>query len=82
MIDITTNPEPRSLETFSSCKFYHIKSYKLIYLFKLMSKRYSGKSFRDSSVMKKPKLTFKEKRKLKDGKKKKKWSYDKKKFWY
>ena len=32
---------------------------------KLMSKRYSGKSFKDSSVMKKPKLTFKEKRKLK-----------------
>jgi len=31
-----------------------------------MSKRYSGKSFKDSSVMKKPKLTFKEKRKLKD----------------
>ena len=32
---------------------------------KLMSKRYSGKSFKDSGVMKKPKLTFKEKRKLK-----------------
>tara|TARA_B100001175_G_scaffold200192_1_gene170016 strand:+ start:733 stop:861 length:129 start_codon:yes stop_codon:yes gene_type:complete len=30
-----------------------------------MSKRYSGKSFKDSSAMKKPKLTFKEKRKLK-----------------
>jgi len=30
-----------------------------------MSKRYSGKSFKDSSVMKKPKLTFKEKRKFK-----------------
>ncbi len=30
-----------------------------------MSKRYSGKSFKDSSVMKKTKLTFKEKRKLK-----------------
>ena len=30
-----------------------------------MSKRYSGKSFKDSSVMKKPKLTFKEKRNLK-----------------
>ena len=38
-----------------------------------MSKRYSGKSFKDSSVMKKPKLTFKEKRKLKDEKKKKRW---------
>ncbi len=33
-----------------------------------MSKRYSGKSFKDSSVMKKPKLTFKEKRKLKERK--------------
>jgi len=34
-----------------------------------MSKRYSGKSFKDNSVMKKPKLTFKEKRKLKEEKK-------------
>ncbi len=30
-----------------------------------MSKRYSGKSFKDASVMKKPKLSLKEKRKLK-----------------
>ena len=30
-----------------------------------MSKRYSGKSFKDSSVSKKPKLTLKEKRRLK-----------------
>ena len=37
-----------------------------------MSKRYSGKYFKDSSVMKKPKLTFKEKRKIKREKKKKK----------
>jgi len=36
-----------------------------------MSKRYSGKSFKDSSVMKKPKLTFKEKIKLKEEKKRK-----------
>ena len=36
-----------------------------------MSKRYSGKSFKDSSVMKKTKLTFKEKRKLKEEKKRK-----------
>ena len=36
-----------------------------------MSKRYSGKSFKDSSVMKKPKLSFKEKRKLKEKKRKK-----------
>ena len=30
-----------------------------------MSKRYSGKSFKDSSVNKKPKLSLKEKRMLK-----------------
>tara|TARA_Y100000741_G_scaffold179489_1_gene136415 strand:- start:592 stop:705 length:114 start_codon:yes stop_codon:yes gene_type:complete len=35
-----------------------------------MSKRYSGKSFKDSSLMKKAKFTFKEKRKLKKEKKK------------
>tara|TARA_Y100000590_G_scaffold384149_1_gene455309 strand:+ start:311 stop:424 length:114 start_codon:yes stop_codon:yes gene_type:complete len=37
-----------------------------------MSKRYSGKSFKDSSVMKKAQLSLKEKRKLKREKKKKK----------
>ena len=37
-----------------------------------MSKRYSGKSFKDSSFKKKPKLNFKEKRKLKRDKAKKK----------
>tara|TARA_B100000989_G_scaffold289682_1_gene261848 strand:- start:136 stop:249 length:114 start_codon:yes stop_codon:yes gene_type:complete len=37
-----------------------------------MSKRYSGKSFKDSSVMKKPKLSFKDRRKLKREKKKNK----------
>jgi hypothetical protein len=36
-----------------------------------MSKRYSGKSFKDSSVNKKPKLSLKEKRKLKKEKFKK-----------
>ena len=36
-----------------------------------MSKRYSGKSFKDSSVNKKPKLRLKEKRKLKKEKSKK-----------
>ena len=36
-----------------------------------MSKRYSGKSFKDSSVKKKHKLNFKEKRKLKSEKRKK-----------
>ena len=36
-----------------------------------MSKRYSGKSFKDSSVKKKPKLSLKEKRKLKKEKAKK-----------
>ncbi len=35
-----------------------------------MSKRYSGKSFKDSSVKKKPKLSLKEKRKLKKNKQK------------
>ena len=34
-----------------------------------MSKRYSGKSFKDASLMKKAKLSFKEKRKLKREKK-------------
>jgi len=34
-----------------------------------MSKRYSGKSFKDSSVMKKSKLSLKEKRRLKKKKK-------------
>ena len=36
-----------------------------------MSKRYSGKSFKDSSFKKKPKLSFKEKRRLKKNKQKK-----------
>ena len=36
-----------------------------------MSKRYSGKSFKDSSVKKKPKLSLKEKRKFKKDKRKK-----------
>ena len=37
----------------------------------VMSKRYSGKSFKDSNVKKKPKFSFKEKRKLKREKQKK-----------
>jgi len=36
-----------------------------------MSKRYSGKSFKDSSIKKKPKLSFREKRKIKKEKQKK-----------
>ena len=36
-----------------------------------MSKRYSGKSFKDSSVNKKPKLSLKERRKLKKEKERK-----------
>ena len=36
-----------------------------------MSKRYSGKSLKDSSACKKPKLSFKEKRKQKKEKTKK-----------
>ena len=35
-----------------------------------MSKRYSGKSFKDASIMKKPKLSLKEKRKIKRERKK------------
>jgi len=37
-----------------------------------MSKRYSGKSFKDTSTMKKAKLSFKEKRRLKKEKKNRK----------
>tara|TARA_Y100001970_G_scaffold179357_1_gene218264 strand:- start:1696 stop:1812 length:117 start_codon:yes stop_codon:yes gene_type:complete len=37
-----------------------------------VSKRYSGKSFKDASVMKKPKLSLKEKRKFKKEKRKRK----------
>ena len=40
-----------------------------------MSKRYSGKSFKDSSVMKKPKLSLKEKRKIKREKKRNNCDY-------
>ena len=36
-----------------------------------MSKRYSGKSFKDSSAMKKAKLSLKQKRKVKREKRKK-----------
>ena len=36
-----------------------------------MSKRYSGKSFKDSSAKKMPKLSLKEKRKIKREKRKK-----------
>tara|TARA_B100001059_G_C17472024_1_gene397493 strand:- start:267 stop:440 length:174 start_codon:yes stop_codon:yes gene_type:complete len=36
-----------------------------------MSKRYSGKSFKDSSAKKKPKMSLKEKRKFKKEKSKK-----------
>lgn len=36
-----------------------------------MSKRYSGKSFKDSSLKKKPKFNLKEKRKFKKEKQKK-----------
>ena len=36
-----------------------------------MSKRYSGKSFKDTSIMKKAKLTLKQRRKLKKEKHKK-----------
>ena len=38
-----------------------------------MSKRYSGKSFKDSSVKKKPRLSFIERRKFKKEKQKNKY---------
>jgi hypothetical protein len=42
----------------------------LFFIKNIMSKRYSGKSFKDSSVKKKPKLSLKEKRKIKREKRK------------
>tara|TARA_A100001234_G_C12335466_1_gene263621 strand:- start:320 stop:508 length:189 start_codon:yes stop_codon:yes gene_type:complete len=51
-------------------KNLNIKNYQKLYNL-IMSKRYSGKSFKDSSVKKKSKLTFKEKRRLKREKQKK-----------
>ena len=49
-----------------------VKKYIFYYKYKLvMSKRYSGKSFKDSSTAKKPKLSLKEKRKNKKEKSKK-----------
>ena len=48
-------------------KWYHVDERKNI-----MSKRYSGKSFKDSSTMKKAKLSIREKRKIKKEKKKNK----------
>jgi hypothetical protein len=48
------------------CPFFLIKCYNFG-----MSKRYSGKSFKDSSASKKPKLSLKEKRKQKKEKTKK-----------
>ena len=41
-----------------------------------MSKRYSVKSFKDSSVIKKPKLSLKEKRKIKKDKKFKNYKFN------
>ena len=47
-------------------KWYHVEERKNI-----MKTRYSGKSFKDASVMKKAKLSIKEKRKIKRENKKK-----------
>ena len=44
--------------------------FEMAFFLKIMSKRYSGKSFKDSSVKKKPKLSLKEKRKIKRKKRK------------
>ncbi len=49
---------------------YNVFFIKLLYDYN-MSKRYSGKSFKDSSASKKPKLSLKEKRKNKKEKSKK-----------
>ena len=58
--------------SFSKTKFKRPSQDGLFFMLSLiMSKRYSGKSFKDSSVKKKPKLSFKEKRKLKKDKQKK-----------
>ena len=58
--------------SFSKIKFERPSQDGLFFVWNLiMSKRYSGKSFKDSSVKKKPKLSFKEKRKLKKDKQKK-----------
>ena len=56
----------KKLKNHSLLHFFLMKCYKII-----MSKRYSGKSFKDSSVSKKPKLSLKEKRKQKKEKTKK-----------
>ena len=57
--------------SFSKTKFKRPSKDGLFFMWSLiMSKRYSGKSFKDSSVKKKPKLSFKEKRKLKREKQK------------
>ena len=55
-----------SKAVFFRWPFFLIKCYNLS-----MSKRYSGKSFKDSSASKKPKLSLKEKRKQKKEKTKK-----------
>ena len=64
------NVIPTLFKKFKKGSFYYpfflLKCYKTI-----MSKRYSGKSFKDSSVSKKPKLSPKEKRKQKKEKTKK-----------
>jgi len=57
------------LELFDQNSFWGFFSLNVIII--LMSKRYSGKSFKDSSMMKKSKLSLKEKRKLKKEKSKK-----------
>ena len=56
---------------FSKNKLLFIVFFLLSYKLYNMSKRYSGKSFKDSSVKKKPKFSLKEKRKLKREKQKK-----------
>ncbi len=50
---------------------FYIKYLFLNIYIHFMSKRYSGKSFKDSSVKKKPKMSLKEKRRFKKEKAKK-----------
>jgi len=51
-------------------KYFDYISFFKIYIY-IMSKRYSGKSLKDSSLKKKPKMSLKEKRRFKKEKVKK-----------
>ena len=59
---VNVTPPRKNLKAIIRWPFFYKKN---------MSKRYSGKSFKDSSVKKKPKLSLKEKRQIKREKRKK-----------